>query len=390
MTARQLLARVRQMAPDRPLRTLWRSTGYKLRPPRPLPHQPRITHRRDALLATGRARPDQQAEILCELRPGRLPTIIVGGFVPDATEALYLQRGMLLRQGSVFYINYPVDGFSLPLLFAQLEDLTEELALDRGSAPVLIGVSFGCGVLLEWMRHLRRCDAPLQARGLVFVSPVTCPGDIVEPGEARPSTLLGRALRPFMEEQGRRADQRHIEKCRSLLLRMFESGAQNRRSIRMVMTPGELLHVRHRVMTTLRTITLRGAIERVAALTAMEAPVGYYTQLLAPLCEAPVLVLFAEKETSVLTDSAPTLAVLGVHPQSLFPTARVRTVINHRGSPVQHASMLFHCFNFAPHLSGFYRLMREHVKLESKSGRPRALRAWLFPAAGARTREKVA
>jgi len=390
MTARQLLDRVRQLAPDRPLRTFWRSTGYKLRPPRPVPYHARITHRRDGLLAAGRARPDQQAEVLCELRPGRLPTVVVGGFVPDATEALYLQRGMLLRQGSVFYLNYPVDGFSLPLLFAQLDDLVEELSLDRNSAPVLIGVSFGCGVLLEWMRHLRRCDAPLRARGVVFISPVTCPADILEPGATRPTTLLGRALRPFLQHEGGRADQRHVEKSRALLLRMFEAGAQNRRSIRAVMTPGELLHVRHRVMTTLRAITLRGAVERVAALAAMEPPVGYYTQLLAPLCEAPVLILFAEKETSVLTDSAPTLVVLGVHPQALFPTAQVRTVINRRGSPVQHASMLFHCFNFASHLSTFYRLMREHAQLERTRGRPRTLRAWLLPLGRPSPRGKVA
>ena len=386
MTARQLLDRVRHLAPDRPLRTLWRTTGYKLRPPRPVPHQPRVTRRRDALLAAGRARAEQQARVSCELRPGRLPTIVVGGFVPDATEALYLQRGMLLRQGSVYYLNYPTDGFLLELLFAQLDDLIEELAFDRGCMPVMIGVSFGCGVLLEWMRHLRRGDTPCRVRGVVLVSPVTCPADIVEPGALKPATLLGRALCPFMEDQGRRADGRHVEKCRSLLLRMFESGSLNRRAIRMVMTPAELLHVRHRVMTTLRAITLRGAVERVAALTAMEAPVGYYTQLLAPLCEAPVLVLFAEKETSVLTESAPTLAVLGVHPQALFPTVQVRTVINRRGAPVQHASMLFHCFNFASHLSTFYRVMREHVRLEH----PRVLDAWLSPFRRRVTQARVA
>ncbi len=381
---------MRQMAPDRPLRTLWRSTGYKLRPPRPLPYQPRVTRRRDALLACGRARADQQAGILCEIRPGPLPTIIVGGFVPDATEALYLQRGMLLRQGSVFYVNYPPDGFSMPLLLAQLEDLAEELAEDRTRLPVLIGVSFGCGVLIEWMRHLRRCDAPVRARGVVLISPVTCPGDIVEPGSTRPGTLLGRALRPFMDGTDRRVDGRHIERCRNLLMRMFESGAQNRRSIAMVMTPGELLHVRHRVLKTLRAVTARGAAERVAALVAMEPPLGYFTQLLAPLCEAPVLVLFAEKETSVLTSSAPTLPVLGLHPQAPFPTAHVRTVVNRRGSPVQHASLLFHCFNFAPHLSGFYRLMREHAKLDRRSGRPRALRTWLFPSGGTAASPRVA
>lgn len=379
MNARQFLDRVRQMSPDRPLRTLWRSTGYRLRPPRPAPHVPRVTRRQEALLAQGGARPDQRAALLGEIRPGVLPTIVLGGFVPDATEALYLQRGMLLRQGSVFSFNYPTDGFSTPLLLAQLDDLIEEITSERGVRPLLIGVSFGCGLLLEWLRHLRRLDTLVRARGIVLVSPVTCAGDILEPGTARPSTILGRALRPFMDAQGRQADERHVEKCRSLLLRMFESGVQNKRTIRMIMTPGELLHVRHRVMSTLRAITVRGAIERVAALTAMEPPGGYFTRLQAPLCEVPVLVLLAEKETSVLTGDAPSLATLGTHPEALFPSAQVRTVVNLRGSPVQHASLLFHCFNFAPHLSAFLRLMREHARLERPAGRVRALREWLRP-----------
>ena len=89
-------------------------------------------------------------------------------------------------------------------------------------------------------------------------------------------------------------------------------------------------------------------------------------------------------------DATTSLAAFGLHPEFLFPTAHVRTVVNHRGSPVQHASMLFHCFNFAPHLSAFYRRMREHVRLERTSGRPRDLRSWLFPAQGSHPRIKVA
>jgi hypothetical protein len=281
------------------------------------------------LLASGRARPDQRAQLLSEIRPGSLCTIILAGFVPDATEALYVQRGMLLRHGSVYYVNYPRDGFSLPLLFAQLDDLLDELAAE-GKTPALIGVSFGCGVLIEWMRHLRRLDLRVRTRGVVLISPVTCAGDIIDPGEERPSTLLGRALRPFMGVASAAPDASHIEKSRKLLMRMFESGAQNRRAIRTVMTAAELLRLRHRVMSTL------GSIE-----------------------------------------TAPTLAALGMRPEMLFPSVRVRTVVNRRGSPVQHASLLFHCFNYSSHLSSFYRTMREHVRIDQRHRRFRALRSWL-------------
>src|ERR1035438_2642306 len=49
----------------------------------------------------------------------------------------YLLRGMLLRHGSVYYMNSPRLGFSLAMLCAQLDDLSEELAM-RGQRPVIL------------------------------------------------------------------------------------------------------------------------------------------------------------------------------------------------------------------------------------------------------------
>lgn len=377
MVVSEFIDRVRLLSPDRPIRTLWRSAGYKLRPPRPATYTPVVTWRQDALLANGEARSDQRAHLLREQRPGPVPTIVIGGFVPDATESVYLVRGMLLRHGSVYYFNFPPGGFSTKLFLAQLEDLVEELTTIHEAPPVVLTISFGCGLLLEWLRRARRGDETVSLRGVVMISPVTCTADVLEPGAAKPSTLLGRALLPFMSVSQPITD-RQIERCRSLLLRMFEAGAQNKQAVRALLTRGELLHLRHRVMGTLRNITVGGALERVRALIGMEPPSGYFTQAIAPLCEAPTLILFAEKESSVLTATAPS-AHLAQHAAALFPSAQVRTVVAHRGSPVQHASLIFHAFNFLPPLSSYYQRLRKHVALEQRWIGPRRWRIPLRP-----------
>src|SRR5258705_8617160 len=41
------------------------------------------------------------------LSSGNLATVVLGGFVPDATEALHCQRRLLRRFGDVYYLNYP-------------------------------------------------------------------------------------------------------------------------------------------------------------------------------------------------------------------------------------------------------------------------------------------
>jgi hypothetical protein len=41
-----------------------------------------------------------------------------------------------------------------------------------------------------------------------------------------------------------------------------------------------------------------------------------------------------------------------------FPHSQCKVIVNHRGSPVQHASLIFHCFNFLPPISVFYRKLR--------------------------------
>jgi hypothetical protein len=334
--------------PAAPLRLWLRTTSHRLRPPRPAPHTPRIRHRQDALLATGAAGPQHCADIRCETSAGPQPTLVVGGFVPDAPEAVYLLRGDLLRQGSLYYFNYPRRAFSTALALAQLGDLVEELAATHRRPPVVLAISFGAGLVLEWLRH---CPSPPPLGGLVLVSPVTGVEDLLDPAAPKPTTLLGRVLRPYLDAAS--PDTALVERSRTAFLKMFEAGAQNRDALRLLLTREETLRLRDAVLTTIHAIEPAAARERVQALRTF-APF----QAPRPLHPSPTLILFSEKEDSVLQTRAPGLAALRDHTTDWFPRGRCLTVTNRHGHPVQHASLIFHARDFHPPIAAFYRSLR--------------------------------
>ena len=76
---------------------------------------------------------------------------------------------------------------------------------------------------------------------------------------------------------------------------------------------------------------------------------------LLPLSEAPALVLYAEKEESVIDPRSPARFALERACRAFFPHGECRVVRNPRGSPVQHASLIFHVGAFLPHFGKFYR-----------------------------------
>jgi hypothetical protein len=357
-----------RISPAQPIRTLIRTTGYKLRPPRPLPFSPTIRQRQEAVLVSGVAGVHQAANILHEQRKGPVPTIVLGGFIPDATEQVFLMRGFLLKHGSIYYLNYPQHGFSIDLLFAQLDDLVEELSTLHGQSPVIFSVSFGAGLVMEWLKRARRAGRRIDLSGLVLISPVACVEDLLAPGDAKPTTLLGRAIKPYVDPH-KLPDHTTVDKSRAIFTKMFESGAQNKESLRMLMTRGELSQLRSAVMNTIRTIQPAGACERVQALRLLEAPSSYFSQTLLPLSDAPALILYAEKESSVIADHSPTRFVLESAHRAYFPQSQHKIITNHRGSPVQHASLIFHCFNFLPVISAFYRTVKNGKVLPSSASR---------------------
>jgi pimeloyl-ACP methyl ester carboxylesterase len=357
-----------RISPAQPIRTLIRTTGYKLRPPRPLPFSPTIRKHQEAVLVSGAAGVHQAVNILHEQRKGHVPTIVLGGLVPDATEQVFLMRGFLLKHGSIYYFNYSSHGFSSDLLFAQLDDLIEELAELHGQRPVIFAVSMGAGFVMEWLKRARRTGKRIDLRGLILISPVACVEDLLAPGNAKPTTLLGRAIKPYVDPH-KQADEQTVAKSRVVFTKMYEAGAQNKESLRVLMTRGELHQLREAVLATIRNITATSACERVQALKHLEPPSSYFSQTLLPLSEAPTLILYAEKESSVIADHSPTRFVLESAHRAYFPQSQHKIITNHRGSPVQHASLIFHCFNFLPAISAFYRSVKNPKVLLSATGR---------------------
>jgi hypothetical protein len=356
-----LFAAFQRVSPLRPLRTLVRTTEERLHPRQVAVHAPRESRAQAAVVGSGDAGLHQRATILRESGRGAVPTIVLGGFVPDSTEQVFLLRGFLRRAGDVYYVNYSRAGFALDLVCAQLDDLVAELN-DRGQPPVVLGVSFGGGLLLEWLRRARRRGGSPRLAGVILVSPAACVADLISPGAAKPSTLLGRALAPFLGAAAPSAPV--VDKSRVIFARMFEAGAQNKAALRMLMTPAELARLRAAVLATIGELTPSGAWERVSAMRAMAAPNEYFSPAWLPLSTAPALVLFAEREEAVLVPEAPTRFAFETGVRAYFPGGRVQQVAASAGhAPVQHASLVFHVFEFLPHLTAFYgRVRAERVR----------------------------
>lgn len=218
----------------------------------------------------------------------------------------------------MYYFNYPRSGFSLDLICAQIDDLVEELAVRRGHRPVILGVSFGAGIAIEWLRRARAAGRTADPAGLVLVSPVACIADVVDPDEPRPSTLLGRALQPYLDPAVP-VDAGSIEKSRAVFSKMFGAGAQNRAALGALLTAGEFRLLRDGVMGTIRSIDFAGACERVQALRQIPAPQAWRDADSPPLCAAPALVLYAEKESAVIAENSPTRRALEQTLRSFFP-----------------------------------------------------------------------
>jgi len=338
--------------PAAPLRMWLRTTDHKIRPPNAQPHRPRIQSRQAAVLAGGLARPQQQAQILSEPAMGAQPTIVVGGFVPDAMDALYLLRGSLRRQGSLYTLNHPPEGFSTDLFLAQLADLIEEVTAAHHRPPVVIGISFGGGLVLELLRRATAHETAPALAGLVLISPVACVADLLDPTAPKATTLLGRVIKPYVEIQGP-ADGVIIERSRAVFLKMFEAGAQNRAALGLLLTRQETQRLRAAVLATINRITPTGVLERVRALCEFSLPGETRC-----LSRAPTLILYAEKESAVLVDNSPTEQVLRQQTLKCFPLGHCLTVRNTPENPVQHASLIFHAQNFEPLLSSFYRRIK--------------------------------
>jgi hypothetical protein len=144
-----------------------------------------------------------------------------------------------------------------------------------------------------------------------------------------------------------------------LFARMFEAGVQNRTALRRLMTGEELRRLHEAVLGTIRGLSAEGATARIQALRAMQAPTDYFAAGLLPLTSAPALVLLAEREEGMLDAASPTLFAFRQAHRAYFPQGLLREIRAAPGQPpVQHASLIFHVFEFLPSLQAFYARLR--------------------------------
>lgn len=267
---------------------------------------------------------------------GEAPTIVVGGFVPDATETVEFQRRILRRYGSIYYMNFPRNGFCKEMFAAQLGDLIDHLAQKRNK-PFVFSVSFGCGLLMDYLRNTGE-GVSEKIRGLIFVSPVICTEDLIRPTGAKSGgvRLLEHNLKKIMaaDQTDAAGLDKLIERSRRCFHALFTGGAGNRKlSVRH-------LSIRKKIFDVITGTSVIGGLQRVMALRDFEFPAQNNT-----LYGGPVLTLLAEHEDDMLVASSPTLQAFRNTRlyTALFPECHVRAV--NSGNPddgVPHASLIFH------------------------------------------------
>jgi len=319
---------------------------------------PKLRLREFALFEQSHDSHRTRCEIFREKGAGSVPTIVLGGFVPDATEIVEFQRTSLRRHGSIYYVNYSRNGFSQEMFTAQMSDLIEDLAR-RGQKPLIMGVSFGCGLLLSFMQKTQE-RVHENIRGLVLISPVITTDDLIRSADQKRDgvRILESNLKKIVAaDPANEVDiAKQIERSRRCFQALFNAGAENRTlSVRH-------LAIRKKINDAIEYTTARGGFERVTALRDFRFP-----SLSRSLYDGPVLALLAENETDILVPSSPTLKLLGE--PSLFTrivsSCMVKTVTSPvAGDSVAHASLIFHYEAFNPLLESWYdRILYPRLQL---------------------------
>lgn len=312
------------------------------------PYVPKDRRREFGLLGSAPSLPAIRCQVFREKGAGTMPTIVIGGFVPDATETVEFQRPLLRKYGSIYYLNYPRNGFSIEMFSAQLADLIDDIHR-RGAKPVILSVSFGSGVLLHFLKQAAESTHE-KIRGLVLVSPVICTDDLIRPSRQKRDGLrfLESSLQKIIIADPQRRDdlEKQVERSRRFFQALFAAGAENR------VLESRHLAIRKKIMDVLANTSAIGGYERVKALREMEFPAGGSS-----LFSGPVLALLAENEEDILAPSSPILAAFSSaeHYGKLFPRCRVKKVLSkHANDSVPHASMIFHHDAYNPLLGSWY------------------------------------
>jgi hypothetical protein len=287
-------------------------------------------------------------QIFKEKGGGSIPTIVIGGFVPDATEAVEFQRYLFRTYGSIYYFNFARNGFSLEMFFAQLADLIEDINR-LGKKPVIFSISFGCGLVGAFLRSDMN-DPSLMIKGVLMASPVLCTADLVREEREKGSgvRMLESNLKRILRSNTNSTEDigRQIERARRCFQSLFEAGAENRQ------LNHRHLSIRKKIMEVVEKTTALGGYERVLALREFTPPTNDR-----PIFSGPALVLLAEREEDILVPASPTLALLRNYDTraTLFPRGKVKKVVSGNiNDPVAHASLIFHHQCYYPMIDAWY------------------------------------
>ncbi len=312
------------------------------------PYAPKLRRREFGLLERYPNLPAIRCQLFREKSAGSMPTIVISGFVPDATETVEFQRPLLRRYGSIYYLNYPRNGFSSEMFDAQLADLIDDIHR-KGMKPLILSVSFGSGLLLHFLKHAAE-SVHEKIRGLVLASPVVCTDDLIRPlGQKRDGIrFLESSLQKIISADPRRHDdlEKQVERSRRCFQALFAAGAENR------VLDSRHLAIRRKIMDVLAHTSAIGGYERVTALRELKFPEGGGS-----LFSGPVLALLAENEHDILVPSSPTLDLFASPERytALFPRCKVKRVVTkNAGDNVPHASLIFHHDAYNPLLQSWY------------------------------------
>lgn len=312
------------------------------------PYTTKLRQREFELLRNCRNPPVVRCQVFREKGMGTMPTIVIGGFVPDATETVEFQRPLLRRYGNIYYLNYPRHGFSAEMFSAQLADLIDDIH-HQGMKPLIMSISFGSGILLHFLKHAAE-NIHEKIRGLVLASPVICTDDLIRPSGLKRAGIrfLESSLQKIINADPQRQDdlEKQVERSRRCFQALFAAGAENR------VLNSRHLAIRSKIMEVLARTSAMGGYERVKALRDLEFPDRGWS-----LFSGPVLTLLAENEQDILVPTSPTLALFTMPERygELFPNCRVKKVLTKlAGDRVPHASLIFHHDAYNPLLESWY------------------------------------
>lgn len=306
------------------------------------PYRPRVRNRERAVMAESAWNPFCRCEIHRERGRGGSPTVVVPGFVPDATEVVEFQRDILRTEGPIYYLNYSRTGFSRRLFHAQLADLLEDI-VRRGGRARLFGISFGAGLILDFIRQ--GLVPPDHVSGMILVSPVLTLDDLVRhEGGGGSLRLLECGIRRILRADRGGGDlELQIQRTRRSLRALFEAGASTRQ-----ITSRHIV-IRPRIMDALENTTTRGAYERFNALREFRFPGSA-----APLFGGPLLAILSDGEEDLLVPGSPSLTHFADRSEfsRLFPAGECIVLASDKpGETIPHASLIFHHEQYNPRIA---------------------------------------